>query len=106
MPVKKYWQSLEGRENLRIDTGGNPGDSHQNAVIDLLDSKTVDQPASRRDFLKLWGFSIGAAVLAASCKRPVQKAIPSLSGRKKLHPGWPSILPPPTLMAKNMQASW
>jgi len=50
MPVKKYWQSLEGRENLRIDTGDNSGDSHENAVIDLLDSKTVDQPASRRDF--------------------------------------------------------
>ncbi len=87
MPVKKYWQSLEGRENLRIDTGDNPGDSHQNAVIDLLDSKTVDQPASRRDFLKLWGFSIGAAVLAASCKRPVQKAIPFLIRPEEVTPG-------------------
>ena len=87
MPVKKYWQSLEGRENLRIDTGENPEDSHQNAVIDLLDSKTVDQPASRRDFLKLWGFSIGAAALAASCKRPVQKAIPFLIRPEEVTPG-------------------
>jgi molybdopterin-containing oxidoreductase family iron-sulfur binding subunit len=87
MPVKKYWQSLEERENLRIDTGENPGDSHENAVIDLLDNKTVDQPASRRDFLKLWGFSIGAAALAASCKRPVQKAIPFLIRPEEVTPG-------------------
>ena len=87
MPVKKYWQSLEGRENLRIDTGDNSGDSHENAVIDLLDSKTVDQPASRRDFLKLWGFSLGAAALAASCKRPVQKAIPFLIRPEEVTPG-------------------
>jgi len=56
-------------------------------VIDLLDSKTVDQPASRRDFLKLWGFSIGAAALAASCKRPVQKAIPFLIRPEEVTPG-------------------
>jgi Fe-S-cluster-containing dehydrogenase component len=87
MPVKKYWQSLEERENLRIDTGENPEDSHQNAVIDLLGSKTVDQPASRRDFLKLWGFSIGAAALAASCKRPVHKAIPFLIRPEEVTPG-------------------
>jgi len=87
MPVKKYWQSLEGREKLRIDTGDNPGDGHENAVIDLLGSKTVDQPASRRDFLKLWGFSIGAAALAASCKRPVQKAIPFLIRPEEVTPG-------------------
>ena len=78
---------MEGREKLRIDTGENPEDSHKNAVIDLLDSKTVDQPASRRDFLKLWGFSIGAAALAASCKRPVHKAIPFLIRPEEVTPG-------------------
>ncbi len=87
MPVKKYWQSLEERDNLRVDTGKNPDDSPGRAVIDLLDSKTVDQPASRRDFLKLWGFSIGAAALAASCKRPVQKAIPFLIRPEEVTPG-------------------
>jgi len=87
MPVKKYWQSLESRDNLRIDTGENRDDSPGRAVMDLLDSKTVDQPASRRDFLKLWGFSIGAAALAASCKRPVQKAIPLLIRPEEVTPG-------------------
>jgi molybdopterin-containing oxidoreductase family iron-sulfur binding subunit len=78
MPVKKYWQSLEGRENLTPEGEKVPGSSHQNAVLDLLESRTVEQASSRRDFLKLWGFSVGAAALAASCERPVQKAIPFL----------------------------
>ena len=76
--MKKYWKSLEDRENLSIDSQEVREYKHTNAVIDLLDSKTVEQPASRRDVLKLWGFSLGAAVLAASCERPVQKAIPFL----------------------------
>ncbi len=87
MPVKKYWQSLEEREKLSVDKGANPEESHKNAVIDLLDSKTVDQPASRRDFLKLWGFSIGAAALAAACERPVHKAIPFLFRPEQVTPG-------------------
>ncbi len=87
MPVKKYWQSLEERENLRVDIRENPEKSHKNAVLDLLDSKTVDQQASRRDFLKLWGFSLGAAALSASCERPVQKAIPFLFRPEEVIPG-------------------
>ena len=85
--MKKYWKSLEDRENLSIDSQEVREHKHTNAIIDLLDSKTVEQPASRRDFLKLWGFSLGAAVLAASCERPVQKAIPFLFRPEAVTPG-------------------
>ncbi len=85
--MKKYWKSLEERDNLSVDRREVQAHKHKNAVIDLLDSKTVDQPASRRDFLKLWGFSLGAAALAASCERPVQKAIPFLIRPEEVTPG-------------------
>ena len=85
--MKKYWKSLEERENLSVDRSEIQEHKHKNAVIDLLDSKTVDQPASRRDFLKLWGYSLGAAALAASCERPVQKAIPFLFRPEEVTPG-------------------
>ncbi|MFC2112412.1 Fe-S-cluster-containing hydrogenase [Bacteroidota bacterium] len=85
--MKKYWKSLEERENLSIDRQEIEEHKHKNAVLDLLDSKTVDQQASRRDFLKLWGFSLGAAALAASCERPVQKAIPFLFRPEEVTPG-------------------
>ncbi len=87
MPVKKYWQSLEGREDSKTNNQQDPLDGHKNALLGLLDGNNLDQPASRRDFLKLWGFSIGAAALAASCERPVQKAIPFLFRPEQVTPG-------------------
>ena len=85
--MKKYWKSLEERENLRVDTQGSPATGEKNAVLDLLNGKTVYQQASRRDFLKLWGFSIGATAMAASCERPVHKAIPFLIRPQDVTPG-------------------
>ena len=85
--MKKYWKSLEDKENRQTCQRGAEQQGHKNAVLDLLDSKTVDQQASRRDFLKLWGFSLGAAALTASCERPVQKAIPFLFRPEEVTPG-------------------
>ena len=85
--MKKYWKSLEERENVKLNREdiGSAGPDH--AVLDLLTGETVNQPSSRRDFLKLWGFSIGAAAVAASCERPVQKAIPLLFRPEEITPG-------------------
>ena len=76
--MKKYWKSLEEREDQRPARNAPEERKHKNAVLDMLDSKAVEGRATRRDFLKLWGYSLGAATLAASCERPVQKAIPFL----------------------------
>src|SRR5665647_2363877 len=43
--------------------------------------------SSRRDFLKVFGFSLSSAALIASCKRPVQKAIPYLIHPPEITPG-------------------
>ncbi|MCB0530906.1 MAG: TAT-variant-translocated molybdopterin oxidoreductase [Saprospiraceae bacterium] len=43
--------------------------------------------ASRRDFLKLMGFGLGAATLAASCEIPVKKAIPYVTKPDDIVPG-------------------
>ncbi len=85
--MKKYWKSLEERENLRIEPREEGGTDQNNAVLDLLGSRAVHNQASRRDFLKLWGFSLGTAALAASCERPVQKAIPFLFRPRDITPG-------------------
>ena len=85
--MKKYWKSLEERNDLSHNHQEIKEHKHKNAVLDLLDSETVSQQASRRDFLKLWGFSLGAAALAASCTRPVQKAIPLLIRPEEVSPG-------------------
>ncbi len=47
----------------------------------------IDAKAPRRDFLKYLGFSTAAAVVAASCKIPVRKAIPYANKPENLIPG-------------------
>ncbi len=43
--------------------------------------------ASRRDFLKLLGFGLGAATVAASCEIPLKKAIPYVTKPDEIVPG-------------------
>ncbi len=50
---------------------------------ELLDS----MPANRRDFLKLMGFGVGAAAMAAGCDTPVKRALPYLIKPDEIVPG-------------------
>ena len=70
-------------------------------VLNELSNQEVAQPeetmpitdeslqwgASRRDFLKFLGFSLGAATLAASCDIPVRRAIPYVIKPDTIVPG-------------------
>src|SRR5450756_1852181 len=47
----------------------------------------MKQGTSRRDFLKVFGFSFASAALLASCKRPVQKALPYIIQPPEIIPG-------------------
>jgi molybdopterin-containing oxidoreductase family iron-sulfur binding subunit len=42
---------------------------------------------SRREFLKLFGFSVASAAVLSSCEKPVHKAIPYLIKPEELIPG-------------------
>ena len=86
--MEKYWRSIEEYKN-----GSDPGEErgareeHKNVVVDLLDSKVVEASGSRRDFLKLFGFSFATAALVSSCEKPIQKAIPYLIKPEEVTPG-------------------
>jgi hypothetical protein len=64
-----------------------PKANTKNAVLDMLDSKVVEASGSRRDFLKLFGFSVASAAVVSSCEKPVQKAIPYLIKPEEVVPG-------------------
>ncbi len=51
------------------------------------DEKTFQVQASRRDFLKFLGFSLGAATVAAGCDIPVKKAMPYVVRPDSIVPG-------------------
>ncbi len=86
--MEKQWRSIEefhnGPERRKADAAE---EKHKNAVLDVLDSKAVDAPATRRDFLKLFGFSVATAAVVSSCEKPVQKAIPYLIKPEEITPG-------------------
>ena len=81
--MTKYWKSL--------DEFKDPVAFKENEVKLELDAKRAshqkDTGTSRRDFLKTFGFSVAAATVVASCKRPIDKAIPYLVKPEEVTPG-------------------
>ncbi len=90
---KQYWKGTEELTNdpdfvkhsekefseyLPINENRNPGSTNSNGGT------------SRRDFLKMMGFSISAASLAA-CEAPIRKAIPYLHKPVDVDPGIPNF---------------
>lgn len=67
--MKKY-----GKKSLK-NTFDEP-DVPEGPIGDLLDEDIMKLSASRRSFLKMFGFSFASAAVLAACKRPVIKAIP------------------------------
>ncbi len=53
----------------------------------IMNDEALNVKASRRDFLKYMGFSLGAATIAASCDIPVKKAIPYVIKPDEIVPG-------------------
>lgn len=77
--MEKYWKSIEEKKKKIILKNEEDKDMSRNSIIGtMLDDMTFKSTASRRDFLKLCGYSLTAATLAASCEAPINKAIPFL----------------------------
>ncbi|MCB0475349.1 MAG: TAT-variant-translocated molybdopterin oxidoreductase, partial [Flavobacteriaceae bacterium] len=89
---KKYWKSVEElKENSPIVEKLEQNEFVEEIPIDefLGDKKTLASSAtSRRDFLKLVGFTTAAASLAA-CEGPVVKSIPYVVKPDEITPGIP-----------------
>ena len=71
---KKYWHLLEEFEpvqDIRLPKG----------------TEEVVSPVSRRNFLKVLGLGTASAALIASCKQPVEKAIPYFIKPEEIAPG-------------------
>ena len=78
----KYWKGIEELESTP--------EFMQSAFAEFMPVKESHESsdatsAPRRDFLKLMGFGVGAAVLA-SCETPVKKAIPYLNKPEEIDP--------------------
>ena len=81
--MKKPRKGPEEIESLT--TGDHRNDDNQ--LLELLEDDFVRQNTSRRDFLKVFGFSFASAAILDGCKRPVQKALPYIIQPPEIIPG-------------------
>lgn len=88
--MKKYWQSIEEYQEIIRSKDLPDAEIEQERMpefnIDGLEDKDSNN-TSRRSFLKMLGFSVGYAAIAASCETPVRKAISYISQPEEIIPG-------------------
>ena len=85
--MKKYWKSFEEFKGLSAGDEGNNEEMHKQEFLKLSENNLLSKTSSRRDFLKVFGFTISSAAIAASCKRPIQNAIPYIIQPPEITPG-------------------
>jgi molybdopterin-containing oxidoreductase family iron-sulfur binding subunit len=61
--------------------------AEQEFSVENIDQTDGNWQTGRRDFLKLMGFGLGAATVAASCEIPVRKVIPYVTKPDEIVPG-------------------
>ena len=88
MAEKIYWKGIEEKEQLE----GFRVISEKEFADELPILSSITEPIStgtsnRRDFLKMLGFSVTAATIAASCELPVRKSIPYIWRPEEIVPG-------------------
>ncbi|MCP4414544.1 MAG: 4Fe-4S dicluster domain-containing protein, partial [Gammaproteobacteria bacterium] len=78
----KYWKSIDELKNQAVE-----GDYSTSSEVSLLNDDGIRTDPSRRDFLKVLGFSLGYATLVTGCEMTVNKAIPYLNKPEEITPG-------------------
>ena len=88
---KKYWKGEEDlvRDPSFIHSAKNEF-SEGLPLEEVLSEDDFELSSNRRDFLKMFGFSVTAVALAACNKAPVRKAIPYLVKPNDVTPGVPN----------------
>jgi Fe-S-cluster-containing dehydrogenase component/anaerobic selenocysteine-containing dehydrogenase len=61
--------------------------ARQEFTVENIDQTDGQWDTNRRDFLKLLGFGLGAATVAASCEIPVKRAVPYVTKPDEIVPG-------------------
>ena len=85
---KQYWLGLEDKDGT-INTNDKEFGQDLPALNSITESITTEK-SDRRDFLKMLGFSVTAAAIAASCEMPVRKSIPYTIKPEEIVPGMPN----------------
>ncbi len=87
MAEKKYWKSLEELNQKPESVELNNNEFDNEIPAEFFDSKNDSLQTNRRDFLKIMGFSLTAATVAAGCEIPIRKVAPYVFKPEDVIPG-------------------
>lgn len=85
--MKKNGKNPGKLKHIAAGTDGIRDAESNDPILELFGEDHARKGTSRRDFLKVLGFSFGSAAIIASCKRPVQKALPYVIQPPEVTPG-------------------
>jgi Fe-S-cluster-containing dehydrogenase component/anaerobic selenocysteine-containing dehydrogenase len=85
--MKNYYNSIDEFNDIPGKDEEVFEKEHKSAVLELFEGDIVNTKSSRRDFLKVFGFSVTSAAVLASCEKPVQRAIPYVIQPEEIVPG-------------------
>lgn len=84
---KKYWRSVDELSNSPAFVEEASKEFAQEIPVEeMLNEESMGLEANRRDFLKIFGFSLTAATLAACTQTPVKKAVPFVAQPEEISP--------------------
>ncbi|MDB4107748.1 TAT-variant-translocated molybdopterin oxidoreductase [Bacteroidia bacterium] len=89
MSSNKYWKGVEELEQTQEFVTSNANEFSEGLPLEKVFANDDSTRANRRDFLKYFGFGLGAVTLAACNKTPVRKAIPYTEKPDNVTPGVP-----------------
>jgi len=86
--TKKYWKGIEELQETPEFLKAQQNEFSEELPVDQFigNDQVAESNTNRRDFLKVLGFSVTAASLAA-CEAPVRKVIPYLNKPEEITPG-------------------
>ncbi|MBU1008514.1 MAG: 4Fe-4S dicluster domain-containing protein [Bacteroidetes bacterium] len=84
---KKYYKSLEELSLVIDQESGQEILGDKKSILALQTEAKSGNGPTRRDFLKIFGFTVASAAVASSCEQPVRKAIPYLIQPEEMVPG-------------------
>lgn len=87
MAEKKYWKGLEELNQAPESAQLTQPEFGEEIPVEFFDSNNDGLQSNRRDFLKMMGFSLTAATVAAGCEIPVKKVAPYIFKPEDVIPG-------------------
>ena len=85
--MKDHWESSDKFHDGKADDEVMRRDEDKDQILEFLQNNFNRHNTSRRDFLKVFGYSFASAAILAGCKRPVIKAIPFVTQPPEITPG-------------------